>query len=77
MTADERLEDLMAHLPYVTKSGGAVQFRERLRFALLETSKDQRHACAEAVLRCKRGRLLSDSDDLIRLNEAHQAVMNA
>lgn len=74
MTVDERVLDLMAHLPYTTKSGGVVQFRERLRLALLETTKDQRHACTEAIMA-----VTGDSDNpwLIDKDAAHLAVMNS
>lgn len=74
MTVDEQLEDLMAHLPYATKSGGVVQFRERLRLALLENAKDQRHACTEAVMA-----VTGDNNNpwLIDKDAAHLAIMNS
>ena len=40
--------------------------------AIKEAMRDQRHACAEAVLGCSRYTTGS-----IDVNEAHQAVMNA
>lgn len=73
MTTEERIDDLIANLPYLNKTSGGVKgFREKLRLALLEVARDQRHACAEAVADLD---VCPAEEEIGR--KAHQAVMNA
>lgn len=72
---NERLQRLMRQLPYANKTAGGVKgFEELLRLALLETARDQRHACAEAVLAVE-----GDNNNpwMIDRDAAHSAAMNA
>lgn len=71
VTTNERVDELMANLPYVRKTAGVDVFRERLRQSILEAMRDQRHACAEAVL------ATGTTHHLIDKCDAHQRVMNA
>lgn len=75
-TVEQQVGDLMATLPYLHVSEGGVKgFEKRLRLAMLEVSRDQRHACAEAIMAGttpdKNNPWMIDKDD------AHGAVMNA
>lgn len=77
MTLEKRLDDLMANLPYLHKTSGGVKgFRNRLRLALLDVARDQRHACAEAVAAMPRTPH-NEPGDCVWKDEAHQEVMNA
>jgi hypothetical protein len=76
MTLEERLNDLMANLPYQSKTAGGLKgFRERLRLALLEVARDQRHACAEAVMATQHAG--PGVGVTVWKDEAHAAAMNA
>jgi hypothetical protein len=67
---DERVTVLMRQLPYANKTEGGVRgFEGLVRLVLLETARDQRHACAEALLAIDR--------NAWSLDAAHSAVMNA
>jgi hypothetical protein len=72
---DERVTVLMGQLPYANKTkGGVGGFEGLVRLALLETARDQRHLCAEAVLL-----VAGDSNNpwMIDRDAAQQAVLNA
>ena len=71
-TVEQRVEDLMATLPYLHKSeGGVAGFKKRLRLSILEAQRDQRHACAEAAMATFSEVPCADS------GRVNQAVMNA
>jgi hypothetical protein len=66
MTIEQRVEDLIVAL-----FDGATSLHEArttLRTALIETARDQRHACAEAV-----NEINAESRFL---DKAHQVIMN-
>lgn len=67
MTIDGRLEYALERMPAL-KTGDVNGNRNFLRNTLLEVARDQRHACAAAVINlradCSRG-------------DAHHAVINA
>lgn len=74
MDIEERLNDLMSRLPYLHKTiGGVKGFRERLRLALNEVARDQRHACADAIMDVER----CHGEHCDCKDRSHQAVMNA
>jgi len=66
MQVDAHVDRLMKSL---SQTNDADKTRELLRWALLEVARDQRHACAEAVVRIDR--------NAWSLDAAHSAVMNA
>lgn len=67
MTIDERIE-AMADAAHCWDK----QFRAYVRLVLLEVARDQRHACAEAVL----DEVHADGNFKIDRDRARQAVMN-
>lgn len=79
MTIDERVEDLIAKLPcaVMTSATAPSNFRKRLQLALLEVARDQRAACAEAVLAVSNVGSTGNIYTAIEAGAAHAAVMNA
>lgn len=75
MTLDERIDHLMGCLPYTKKTSGGVKgFEQVLRQMFQQAVRDQRYACAEAVMT-----VAGDSNNpwMIDKDAAHSAVMNA
>lgn len=65
MTIDERVEQLRT-----ASHCFDAQFRADAKRILLEVARDQRHACAEALLECE-----TTHHDAQEWKAAHQAVM--
>lgn len=77
-TIEERVEALMATLPYLHVSQGGVKgFRERLRLTLLEVARDQRHACIEAMLESFQSVPAKGGNRNVNGGSVYNAIMNA
>lgn len=72
MTLDEKLDGLMGVFP---NNASAMVLRGWLKMRLLETARDQRHACAEAVNNVRPVSPFGEQDRIWK-DAAHQAVMN-
>jgi hypothetical protein len=71
MSIDERIEEIMKDESVLMLSGGArMALRKQLRNTLLETARDQRHACAEVLQE-------TNPHVMWSIDTQRQAVMNA